>query len=196
MASLREHFRRWLRRPKLRPWGLVAPVVVLLICLPLLRPARHPGDPPPDETARIGTVRALVERRSLALEPAEVARDFLSLDSLRDVRDPPVIQTNKDYYASQPPVMAVLLAGPYWLMMRFGLSWKNNATLVAYMLTLIGATVPVAVCGALVYRMGRLFELRRMWRTALSLAVVLGSGLVSYAVVLNPHAPAAVLVLA
>jgi hypothetical protein len=44
--------------------------------------------------------------------------------------------------------------------------------------------------------MGRIFELRRQWRTALAAAVVFGTGLISYAVVLNPHVPAAVLVLA
>jgi hypothetical protein len=44
--------------------------------------------------------------------------------------------------------------------------------------------------------MGRIFELRRQWRTALAAAVVFGTGLISYAVVLNAHVPAAVLVLA
>jgi hypothetical protein len=43
--------------------------------------------------------------------------------------------------------------------------------------------------------MGRLFELLRPWRTLLAVAVVFGSGLISYATVLNPHAPAAALVL-
>jgi hypothetical protein len=44
--------------------------------------------------------------------------------------------------------------------------------------------------------MGRLFELRRPFRTGLALAVVLGSGLISYATVLNAHAPAAALAIA
>ena len=39
--------------------------------------------------------------------------------------------------------------------------------------------------------MGRLFELERRWRTLLAALVVFGSGLVSYATVLNSHAPAA-----
>jgi hypothetical protein len=43
--------------------------------------------------------------------------------------------------------------------------------------------------------MGRLFELRRYWRAAMGFGVVAASGLLSYAVVLNPQAPAAALVL-
>jgi hypothetical protein len=43
--------------------------------------------------------------------------------------------------------------------------------------------------------MGRMFELKRPVRTGLALIVGLGSGLISYATVLNPHAPAAALVL-
>jgi hypothetical protein len=43
--------------------------------------------------------------------------------------------------------------------------------------------------------MGRLFELPRRRRSLLAAAVAFGSGLVSYGVVLNAHAPAAALVL-
>jgi hypothetical protein len=63
--------------------------------------------------------------------------------------------------------------------------------LVPYLLTLIGVTLPIAVVAGLVYRMGRLFELPRPWRTTLAGAVVFGGGLISYATVLNAHAPAA-----
>jgi len=77
-----------------------------------------------------------------------------------------------------------------------GYNLRDNSILVPYLLTLIGATLPVALTGGLVYRMGRLFELRRAWRTALALAVVFGGGLISYATVLNAHAPAAAMVLA
>jgi hypothetical protein len=66
---------------------------------------------------------------------------------------------------------------------------------VMYLLTLVGVTLPVALSSGLMYRMGRLFELRRPWRATLGLVAVLASGLVSYATVLNPHAPAAALVL-
>ncbi|MGH7215363.1 MAG: hypothetical protein ACREIT_11425, partial [Tepidisphaeraceae bacterium] len=77
---------------------------------------------------------------------------------------------------------------------KLGYTFKDNPTLVAYLLTLVAATMPVAVTSALVYRMGRLFELRRPWRMVLALSVVTGSGLIAYATVINSHAPAAALV--
>jgi hypothetical protein len=61
---------------------------------------------------------------------------------------------------------------------------------------LLGVTLPVALSAGLVYRMARLFELRRPLRAGLGFAVVCGSGLISYATVLNSHAPAAALLLA
>jgi hypothetical protein len=90
----------------------------------------------------------------------------------------------------------VLLAGTYWVLHRLGHTFSTNPNWVMYFLTLLGTTLPVAFAAGLVYRMGRLFELQRPWRAGLALAVVLGSGFISYATVLNAHAPAAALVLA
>jgi hypothetical protein len=93
-------------------------------------------------------------------------------------------------------MLAFLLSGPALLLTWMGYRLQENSVLVPYLLTLLGVTLPVAGAAGLVYRMGRIFELRRQWRTALAAAVVFGTGLISYAVVLNAHVPAAVLVLA
>jgi hypothetical protein len=77
----------------------------------------------------------------------------------------------------------------------FGQSFDRQPEVVAYFLTLLGSTLPVALSAGLVYRMGRLFELKRPWRAALALASVLATGFISYATVLNPHAPAAAAIL-
>jgi len=178
-------FRRYLTKPHVRPWALLAPILVLLVCLPLLRPLRHP-DPREisnDELARLATVESLVERRTLAVDEATYlpsAGTFRHGDSV---------------YSEQPPALSILLAGPYWVMKQFGLTFEKNPALVAYLLTLIGATIPVAMAAGLIYRMGRLFELPRRRRSLLAAAVAFGSGLVSYGVVLNAHAPAAALIL-
>jgi hypothetical protein len=183
-------FRNWLRsyrnRRHVRPWALSVPIVVLLIALPLLRPLRHP-DPESisdDERARLATVQALVERGTLEINESSFADT-----SAR-------VERNGHWYANQPPTMSVLLAGSYWVLHRLGHTFSTNPNWVMYLLTLLGTTLPVAFAGGLVYRMGRLFELHRPWRAGLALAVVLGSGLISYATVLNAHAPAAALVLA
>ena len=91
--------------------------------------------------------------------------------------------------------MSALLAPSYWVMRQAGIDFAKRPDLAMYLLTMIGVTIPVAGAAGLMYRMGRLFELRRPWRATLALVAVLASGLVSYATVLNPHAPAAALVL-
>src|SRR5262249_49954822 len=155
---------------------LAGPIVVLLVSLPLLRPLRHPGEMSDDEAARLQTVRALVEYHTMALAPDDIANHPMSN----------VVFANQKVYIDQPPVFAFLLAGPYWVLHAFGTSFHDNPALVPYFLTLIGVTIPVAGAAGMIYRMGRLFELPRRWRTALGVTVVFGSGLISYAVVLNP----------
>lgn len=169
----------------MRPWALVAPVLVLLIALPLMRPLRRP-DPrtvSDDELARLATIQALVERNSLAIEQT----DFALTSQAR--------WRQGHLYAQQPPMLAAMLSPAYRVLSWRGLTFARDPNRVAYILTLLGVTLPVAAAAGLIYRMGRLFELRRPWRTLLALAVVLASGLISYATVLNAHAPAAALIL-
>lgn len=185
MAVVLNYLRAYFGKPFVRPWALSAPILVLLICLPMLRPLRHPAEISDDELLRLATINALVEHRTLAIEPGNVP----AMDSSQ------LVEVGGRIYAGQPPMMALLLSGPAWAMARFGWPVRENAAVVAYVMTLLGATLPVAGAAGLFYRMGRLFELPRAWRAGLATAVVFGSGLVTYAVVLNPHAPAAVLLL-
>ena len=186
MAFLRNWLRRYRAHRHVRPWALAVPIVVLLVAVPLLRPLRHPdpGSISDDELARLATTQALVEQDRL-----DIGGSPFSVTGYK-------VQRNGRWYSNQPPMMAVLLAGPYRVMYRMGYSFESSPHWVMFLLTLLGTTLPVAGAGGLVYRMGRLFELRRPVRTGLALAVVLGSGLVSYATVLNAHAPAAALALA
>src|SRR5215217_3732027 len=186
MAFLRNWLRRYRNHRHVRPWALAVPILVLLIAVPMLRPLRHPdfGSISDDELARLATVQALVEQNTLSIDGSRYAST--SAKVLRDGH----------LYSNQPPLMAVLLAGPYRVMRGLGYTFDSSPHWVMFILTLLGTTLPVAGAGGLVYRMGRLFELRRPLRTGLALAVVLGSGLVSYATVLNAHAPAAALALA
>ncbi len=168
-----------------RPWGLSAPIAVLLICLPLMRPLRHPdpGQVSDDEQARLATIEAVVEHRTLAIENTQ----FRATRNL-------IIPSDGHWYADQSPVMSVLLSGPYWVLHRCGLTFEKDPILTEYLLTLLGVTLPIAFGAGLLYRMGRIFELRRPYRAALAIAVVIGSGWISYGTVLNAGAAAAALV--
>lgn len=136
-----------------------------------------------DEQARLATVQAIVERHTLAI-------DHIAVRWPRAV----IIKPDGHRYSEDSPVMPVLLAGPYWVMHRCGLSFDSDAVLTEYLLTLLGVTLPVAFAAGLLYRMGRLFELRRPLRAFLAIFVVIGSGWISYATVLNAGAAAAALV--
>jgi hypothetical protein len=171
-----------------RPWALAAPILVLLICLPLMRPLRHP-DPEmisDDEQARLATVQAIVEQHTL-----EIDRTLFATRDVFRTRDK---SGHSHLYSDQSPVMSALLSGPYWVMYKCGLSFERNPVLAEYLLTLFGVTLPIAFAAGLFYRMGRLFELKRPYRAGLALAVVIGSGWISYATVLSAGAAAAALV--
>jgi hypothetical protein len=186
MALLRDWLRRYWKRRHVRPWALSVPIIVLLITVPLVRPLRHP-DPrsiSDDELARLATVQSLGEDGRLDIGLSQFAWTTVK------------VHRNGRWYSDQPPMMSVLLSGSYRALYRMGYSFQTSPHWVMFLLTVLGTTLPVAAAGGLVYRMGRLFELGRPWRAGLALAVVLGSGLISYATVLNAHAPAAALVIA
>jgi hypothetical protein len=186
LSSLVARLTRYRPSKMVRPWALSAPILVLLVALPLLRPLRYPlpRQISDEEQARLATIQAIVEHRTLHID----ATDFTTTRSKVEVKD--------HWYSNQPPTMAVLLSASYWVMHRNGMTFRNQGPQVMYLLTLLGATIPAACAAGLIYRMGRLFELRRWWRAALAAAAVLCTGMISYATVLNPHVPAATLVLA
>ena len=156
------------------------------MCLPMLRPLRH-SEPAPDEALRLATIQSLLDRHTLALKPDSV----IGLDETDRV-----VRINGQVFANQQPTMAVLLAGPTWLIRKMGWDLRTDPEAVAYALTLLSVTLPVAGAAGLLYRMARLFELSRRWRLMVALTCVAGSGMLSYAVVLNAHAPAAALLIA
>jgi hypothetical protein len=180
------NFLRMHQKQMVRPWALSAPILVLFLTVPLVRPLLHPDldSMSDDEQSRMATVQAIVEHHTLAID------ETLFAHSTREK-----IQRNGHSYSDQPPVLAALLSGPYWVMHRGGMTFEHNPLWVMFILTLLGVTVPVALSAGLIYKMGRMFELSRPKRAGLGLAVVLGSGLVSYSTVLNAHASAATLLL-
>jgi hypothetical protein len=183
-----------------RPWALAAPLLVIAVSLPLLRPLRHPESTEisEDEAARLATICALVENAPHPGDPpafkqAIDARQFPDLHNTIFAQDH--LSTDLRVYSDQPPVLAFLLSAPYRVLHHLGFVLKDNSVLVPYLLTLFGSTLPAAATAGLVYRMGRLFELPRPLRTLLSAACVFGGGLICYATVINSHAPAAALTL-
>ena len=154
-----------------------------------MRPLRHPdpGLVSDDEQSRLATVQALVEQHTLEIQRT-------SFVATRDVIRVRGKDGETHWYSDQSPIFSLLLSGPYWVMHHFGLTFDGNPVIAEYILTLLGVTLPIAFAAGLLYRMGRLFELKRPYRAGLALAVVIGSGWISYATVLSAGAAAAALV--
>jgi len=89
----------------------------------------------------------------------------------------------------------VLLSPFYWVLVQQGNRYSDDPIFVHYLLTLIGSSLPAALCGGMVYRLARTFELRRSLRVALGLCSVAATGVLTYGTVLNRHVPAALLLL-
>ena len=189
-----DYLRTLRQRQFVRPWALATPILVLLVTLPMLRPLRHPEQSAMsvNELSRLATVQAMAEQHTQEIGHTAF---YPALRSHNYRLPPDTAQLDGKTYSDKAPVLSAILAGGYIVMRWFGLSMERNQPLVVYLLTILCAVVPVASVGGMVYRMGRLFELRRPLRALLAMAVTFGSGLLSYAVVINAHAPAAALVL-
>ncbi len=179
-------------RQYVRPWALVAPILVLIVCLPLLRPLRYPdaGQAGDAEVLRLATIHSFATTGKLVLPEKPFA--IYGVVNSRT----PVTFSREHYYAVQPPMLSVLAAGFYRLMLAAGVTFEDSQTLTTYVLTMLMAAVPAAACGGLVYRMARVFELSRPWRAALSTVVGLAAGLLPYGTVISPNAVAAAFVMA
>jgi hypothetical protein len=179
-------------RPKLvRPWATSAPILILLITLPLLRPLRHAdlSSISDDERAILATTQALGETGSPAIDSTP-----FSATSRRFAR--PDAPAGQRWMADQPPMLAFVLSLGYRILAGIGWPLMSDIPRAQYMLTVICSALPAAIAAGLIYRMSRLFELRRHWRALLAASAVLATGMISYATVINPHVPAAMLVLA
>src|SRR5690349_19842511 len=112
MNFLRDYLARYPTRRHLRQWGMIGPILVLVLCLPLLRPLRHPtpSEISQDETARLATVQAIGDHGTLAIQdvPSHVHTNRL------------IRGADGRIYADQPPVFALLLAVPYTIIRWLG----------------------------------------------------------------------------
>ena len=154
--------------------------------------AAGPGGPrgvekPNAQAPRLSTDRARSDTDGARLNAAVDQSPFNSQAAGQHPSPPPPAV----WVTADAPAYPIALGGIVWLLGRVGLTFAREPDQTLYALTLVGATLPVALAAALVYRMGRAFELKRPWRAGLALGCVFATGWFASAVVLNPRAPAA-----
>jgi len=98
-------------RRHVRPWALCAPIVVLIISIPMLRALRVSDYSQISDTEQsiLATVQAVVEHRTLAIEGTDFRETNSRIVSASEINE----RFPAHMYSRQPPMMGVLMSGPY-----------------------------------------------------------------------------------
>ncbi len=141
-----------------------------------------------NDRSRWATVRALVERGTFAIEEIVVEPGWDTIDT--------VVHPGPDgklhLYSSKPPLLAVLSAGPAWLLTKAtGWTLGDHPFELGRMLLILVSLVPFAVFLLFSFRLVEAVggsDWGRLWAAAV---LAFGTLLSTFAVVLNNHLPAA-----
>ncbi len=150
-----------------------------------------------NDRSRWCTVRALVDHGTYVID------DVIFLDAKQTKRDRewyPIDMVRhrgtdgrEHYYSSKPPLLATLLAGPYWVLKRItGATMAERPFYVIRALLLLVNVVPLAVYFWLLVRMVERYGATDWGRLFVIGAAVYGTFLTTLAVTLNNHTVAAV----
>ncbi len=145
----------------------------------LLRPFLSGND-----RSRWLTIRSLVERGSFAIEPLVVEPGWDTIDAVVH----PGADGQLHLYSSKPPLLPVLLAGPYWLLHQLtGWTLGDHPFELGRLLLVLYGLLPLAVTMLAAFgcidRVGRT-DRGRLWAAAV---IACGTLLNTFAVVLNNH---------
>ncbi|MFM1904402.1 MAG: hypothetical protein RLZZ440_2302 [Planctomycetota bacterium] len=141
-----------------------------------------------NDRSRWATVRSLVERGSFAIEEVVVEPEWGTIDT--------VVHPDRDgvlhLYSSKPPLLAVLAAGPYWLLTKAtGWTLGDHPFELGRLLLVVVSLLPFAIFLGFSLRLVEAVggsDWGRLWAAAL---LAFGTLLSTFAVVLTNHLPAA-----
>jgi len=144
-----------------------------------------------NDRSRWATVRSLVEQGTYAIDDIVVQRGWDTIDMVkhqgRDGQD--------HLYSSKPPLLATLMAGPYWLIYQVsGASLAQYPYEIGRALLLLYNVVPLLIYFVLIARLADRFALTEWGRIFTVAAATFGTFLTTFAVTVNNHIPAALCV--
>jgi hypothetical protein len=152
-----------------------------------------------NDRSRWSTIRALVDEGTYQIdavifrEDGKRDREWYTIDMVRhrgwDGRE--------HYYSSKPPLLATLLAGPYWVLRTLaGVSLADRPFYVVRLLLVVVNVLSMAVYFCLLKSLFERFGETDWGRLFAMAAATFGTFLTTFAVTLNNHLPAAISVLA
>ncbi len=141
-----------------------------------------------NDRSRWLTVRSLVEKGTFAIEELVVEPGWDTIDAVVH----PDTAGRLHLYSSKPPLLAVIAAGPYWLLHRLtGWTLGDHPFEIGRLLMVVYGGLPFALVMAFAFRgieaVGS-SDWGRFWTAAL---VAFGTFLSTFAVVFTNHLPAA-----
>lgn len=137
-----------------------------------------------NDRSRWCTVRALVERGTYAIDDIHVLPGWDTID---------MVYHDGHYYSSKPPLLATLLAGPYWIIHRTtGATLGTHPYEIGRAMLLLVNVLPLVVYFVLLARVVDRFGGTDWGRLFVVASATLGTFLTTFAVVLNNHTIAAV----
>jgi hypothetical protein len=143
-----------------------------------------------NDRSRWGTVRALVEDQ-MRVEGAPYAIDKVIAQPGWDTID--MVKHDGQFYSSKPPLLATLLAGPYWVIHRLtGATLGTHPYELGRCMLILVNVIPLAIAWLLLARLVERFGTTDWGRIFVVAAAALGTFLPTFAVVVNNHLPAAV----
>ena len=149
----------------------------------LLRPFLSAND-----RSRWLTVRALVEKGTFAIDDLVVEPGWDTIDAVAHPDDTGRLRL----YSSKPPLLSVLVAGPYWLVHRAtGWTLGDHPFTIGRVLMMLFGVLPLAVTivatASIIDRLGTT-DWGRIFAVAL---IAFGTFLLAFVTVLTNHLPAA-----
>jgi hypothetical protein len=151
-----------------------------------------------NDRSRWGTVRALVDEGTFELDHVifqpggERDREWYTIDLVRHRGQ----DGREHYYSSKPPLLATLLAGPYWLVRQStGAGLEDQPFYVERLLLLLTQVLPLVGYFVLLALLIEQFGESDWSRIFVMAAATWGTFLTTFAVTVNNHLPAAISVL-
>jgi len=143
-----------------------------------------------NDRSRWCTLRALVEK-DMRVEGAPYSIDNVIQQPTWDTID--MVKHDGHLYSSKPPLLPTLMAGQYWLINRTtGMTLGTHPYTVGRLILVTFNVIPLLVYFVLLARLIERFGTTDFGRLFAMSAAVFGTFLVTFAIVINNHLPAAV----